>query len=185
MTIYGLRGYTHGWGKLVTVMSPEGDSAARAAITAPADDLMVVAGKRQLTQYHAKRHGALDRLIAAHHIIVLDKPAWDAKKAELGEAVYHTRRDAMELYGHLGWSHGGARVITLMSPNGAAAVIERFADENGIFLLFAGSRQLPHFHVQQDGTLERLIEDHGIVILDFIAWTDKKSELGEMILSRP
>ena len=72
-----------------------------------------------------------------------------------------------------------------MSPNGAAAVIERFADEKGIFLLFAGSRQLPHFHVQQDGTLERLIEDHGIVILDFIAWTDKKSELGEMILSRP
>lgn len=90
----------------------------------------------------------------------------------------------MELYGHLGWSHGGARVITLMSPNGAAAVLARFAQEDGMFLLFAGERQLPHYHVQQDGTLDRLIEDHGIVILDFETWADKKSELGEAIWSR-
>ena len=88
MTIYGLLGYTHGWGKLVTVMSPQGDSAARAAITAPSDDLMVVVGEDQLTQYHAKRRGALERLIAAHGIVMLDKPAWDAKKAELDEAVW-------------------------------------------------------------------------------------------------
>ncbi len=87
----------------------------------------------------------------------------------------------MELYGHLGWSHGGARVITLMSPDGAGAVLERFAGLDGIALLFTGERQLPHYHVQQDGTLELLIEDHDIVILDFIAWTDKKSELGDAI----
>ena len=88
MTIYGLLGYTHGWGKLVTVMSPEGDSAAHAAITAPADDVMVVTGEGQLTQYHARRRGALERLIAAHGIVVLDKPAWDARKADLGAAVW-------------------------------------------------------------------------------------------------
>lgn len=88
MTIYGLRGYTHGWGKLVTVMSPHGDSAARAAITAPAEDVMVVAGEGRLTQYRAKRQGTLERLVAAHDIVILDKPAWDAKKAELGEAVW-------------------------------------------------------------------------------------------------
>ena len=87
MTIYGLLGYTHGWGKLITVMSPAGDTAVRAAITVSADDLMVVTGKGQLTQYHAKREGALMRLIAAHGIIVLDKLAWDARKAELGDVI--------------------------------------------------------------------------------------------------
>jgi hypothetical protein len=87
----------------------------------------------------------------------------------------------MELYGHLGWSHGGARVITLMSPDGAGAVIERFAHEDGLSLLFAGERRLPHYHVQQDGTLARLIEDHDIVVLDFAAWTDKKIKLGAAI----
>lgn len=88
MTIYGLLGYTHGWGKLITVMSPAGDTAVRAAITVSADDLMVVADKGQLTQYHAKREGALERLIAAHGIVVLDKPAWDARKAALGAAIW-------------------------------------------------------------------------------------------------
>jgi hypothetical protein len=87
----------------------------------------------------------------------------------------------MELYGHLGWSHGGARVITLMGPEGASAVIDRFAGEKGTALLFTGPAQLPHYHVQQDGTLERLIETHGIVILDFEAWTAKKAELGSVI----
>ena len=88
MTIYGLLGYTHGWGKLITVMSPAGETAVRAAIDAPEDDLMVVASEGQLTQYHAKREGALERLITAHGIVVLDKPAWDARKAELGEAIW-------------------------------------------------------------------------------------------------
>ena len=69
-------------------MSPEGDSAAHAAITAPDDDVMVVTGEGQLTQYHARRRGALERLIAAHGIVVLDKPAWDARKADLGAAVW-------------------------------------------------------------------------------------------------
>ena len=68
-------------------MSPAGDSAVRAAIAVSADDLMMVADDGQLTQYQARRVGALERLIVAHGIIVLDKPAWDARKAELGEAI--------------------------------------------------------------------------------------------------
>ena len=87
----------------------------------------------------------------------------------------------MELYGHLGWSHGGARVITLMSPDGSSAVLKRFAGEKGMALLFVGDAQLPHYHVQQDGTLERLIAAHAIVVLDFEAWTARKAELGAAI----
>ena len=89
---------------------------------------------------------------------------------------------AMELYGHLGWAHGGARVITVMSPAGKTAVLDRLGREGaGYFLLFAGERQLPHYQVRQDGSLERLIAAHGIVILDFAAWTARKAGLGEAI----
>ena len=88
----------------------------------------------------------------------------------------------MEFFGHLGWSHGGARVITLMSPQGKTAVLDRLGRQGGgYFLLFAGAGQLPHYQVRQDGSLERLVEAHGIVILDFEEWTAKKAELGDAI----
>ncbi len=50
-------------------------------------DVITDAGPGRLTQYLEKRAGALARLIEAHGIIVLTKPDWDAKKAELGDAV--------------------------------------------------------------------------------------------------
>jgi len=86
MVIYGLRGFTHGWGIILTVMSPEGDSAVRARIV-PGPDIVATEGDGQLTQYQGKTRGALERLIEANGIIVLDKAAWDAKKAELGDAI--------------------------------------------------------------------------------------------------
>ncbi len=46
-----------------------------------------VADAGRLTWYLEKRAGALARLIEAHGIIVLTKPDWDAKKAELGDTV--------------------------------------------------------------------------------------------------
>ena len=87
MVIYGLRGFTHGWGIVVTMMSPAGDSAVRAHIEAGPNIITTGGGGEQLTQYQGKRSGALDRLIEANGIIVLDKPAWDAKKAKLGDAI--------------------------------------------------------------------------------------------------
>ena len=84
MILYGLLGFTHNGGRTLTVMSPEG---ARAALLA-GDDVAVQAGPGQLTHYREKRRGALQGLIAAHGIVVLDKPAWDAKKAELGPGVF-------------------------------------------------------------------------------------------------
>ena len=87
MTIYGLLGYTHGWNKLVTVMSPEGDRVVRTAITTAVEDFWVVTGDGLLSQYHAKRRGVLEKLIADHDIIIIDKPAWDDKKAELGDVI--------------------------------------------------------------------------------------------------
>ena len=87
MKLYGLMGFTHGWARVLTVMSAQGASAALAAIDA-GDDVIVQAGSGKLTHYQAKRSGALDRLIESHGIIVLAKPDWDAMKLELGEAIY-------------------------------------------------------------------------------------------------
>ena len=87
MTIYGLIGRTHGWGRLLTVMSPDGQDALAAAIEL-VEGLEGVAAPGRLTQYHEKRGGALQALIVANRIELLEKPQWDAKKAELGERIW-------------------------------------------------------------------------------------------------
>ena len=86
MILYGLHGFNHGGAKVLTVMSPEGAPAALRALAA-GGDVITSAGAGRLTQYLEKRAGALARLIEAHGITVLSKPDWDAKKAELGDAV--------------------------------------------------------------------------------------------------
>ena len=68
-------------------MSPEGASAAKAAISA-GDDVIVEAEPGRLTIYLERLAGALDRLIAVHDIDVLSKEHWDAKKAELGVRIF-------------------------------------------------------------------------------------------------
>jgi len=87
MVIYGLRGITHGGAKVLTVMSPNGARQAQEWVDADSD-LMVNAGEGRLTQYLEKRAGALDRLIQTNQIVVLDKPAWDAKKRTLGTRIW-------------------------------------------------------------------------------------------------
>lgn len=87
MELYGLYGQTHGWGKILTVMSPAGATAALAAVEA-GDDVAVQAGAGRLTYYQERRAGGLERLIAAHGIVVLTKAEWDEKKAQLGDAIF-------------------------------------------------------------------------------------------------
>ena len=87
MTLYGLYGITHGWARVLTVMGPAG-AAAVAAHIEPGPDIVAETGAGQLPVYQEKREGALAALIARYGIAVLDKPQWDAKKAELGEGVW-------------------------------------------------------------------------------------------------
>ena len=86
MKIYGLRGVTHGAGRVLTVMGAAGTAAVLDSIIAD-DDVITHAGAGRLTQYQEKRAGALDRLIRKHEIIVLSKEDWDRKKMELGDAI--------------------------------------------------------------------------------------------------
>ncbi len=87
MILYGLLGFTHNGGRTLTVMSPKGASAALADVVA-GPGVAVEAAPGQLTYYLERRRGALQELIAAHGIVVLDKPAWGTKKAELGPGVF-------------------------------------------------------------------------------------------------
>ena len=87
MKIYGLLGITHGAARVLTVMSPAGASAARAHMR-ETEDLVVNAADGRLTWYLEQRSGALDRLVEAYAIEVLDKTDWDERKQALGEVIW-------------------------------------------------------------------------------------------------
>ena len=87
MKIYGLLGKTHASQRVLTVMSPQGASAALAHMQAN-DDLIVQAASGHLTQYLEKRAGALERLVSEFGIEVLSKSQWDETKRALGEIIW-------------------------------------------------------------------------------------------------
>lgn len=80
--LYGYLGFTHGWARVLTVMSPEGAEAAWRTVV-PDDDVIVYGDRTALPQYHEKRDGALQRMIERHGIEIVEKPEWDALKAAL------------------------------------------------------------------------------------------------------
>ena len=87
MELYGLYVFTHGWAKILTVMSPDGATAVFAHIEA-GEDITAQGGTGRLPQYFEKRDGALQALVRRYGIEVLEKVDWDAKKAALSEAVW-------------------------------------------------------------------------------------------------
>ncbi len=84
---YGHYVFTHGWGRVLTVMSPAGAATVRKVVRV-GDDIAVTGGDGRLTQYHEKRKGALDRLIETNDIVIVNKAEWDALKSEFGAAIY-------------------------------------------------------------------------------------------------
>jgi hypothetical protein len=87
MQIYGLYGRTHGGARLLTVMCSEGTAAAL-ELMGTDEDLIIRSAPGRLTQYHEKRSGALERLIATWGVVVLNKVQWDTRKAALGEQIW-------------------------------------------------------------------------------------------------
>lgn len=80
--LYGYLGFTHGWARVLTVLSPDGVDAVRQNVVAD-DDVIAYGAGTQLPQYHEKRAGALQRMIDRHDIRIVSKPEWDALKAEM------------------------------------------------------------------------------------------------------
>jgi len=88
MTLYGLRGWTHhGWEQTLTVLSPSGVIEALRHMSR-IDGLRTVRRPGNLTRYHEIRAGSVNALIERYSIEILDRGAWETRKAELGEAAY-------------------------------------------------------------------------------------------------
>jgi len=84
MILYGLRGITHGWGRLLSVMSPQGAHAVLAHVD-PGPNIETVAQEGQPVQYHQGRDGALDELVTRYAIVELDQAAWAQRKQAIGK----------------------------------------------------------------------------------------------------
>lgn len=87
LIFFGLYGFSHGWARILTVMSPEGVGAIITTVK-PGDGIHLQAGNGKLPQYHERREGALNRLAEEFGIVILTKAEWDSKKSELGDAIY-------------------------------------------------------------------------------------------------
>ena len=83
------------------------------------------------------------------------------------------------LFGLFGFTHGWARILTVMSPQGVSATVDAIGDSAGV-VLQATDGKLPQLHEQHEGALDRLIEKHDIVILNKTEWDERKAVLGEM-----
>jgi hypothetical protein len=84
--LYGLRGITHGWGRLINVMSPDGAQAVLAHIET-GEAFMVIATPGAPLQFHQAKGGSIDELVRRYGIRELDLATWERKKSELGDAA--------------------------------------------------------------------------------------------------
>ncbi len=87
----------------------------------------------------------------------------------------------MIIYGLHGFTHGGAKVLTVMSPEGAPAALRAIAAGDDV-ITNAGAGRLTQYLEKRAGALRRLIEAHGIAVLSKPDWDAKKAELGAAVL---
>ena len=86
MTLYGLYGFTHGWARVLTIMSPAGAEAVRKALIG-AENVEVAAGSGGPVLVQERREGALARLVEVLDIAVLTREEWRETKQRLDDAI--------------------------------------------------------------------------------------------------
>jgi hypothetical protein len=86
----------------------------------------------------------------------------------------------MILYGLYGFTHGGARVLTVMSSRGAAAVGRALSATQGVIVRRETGR-LTVIAEKHAGALDAMVARHAIVVLSREEWNAKKSALGPAI----
>ncbi|MGY8995601.1 MAG: hypothetical protein ACKVH7_04085 [Alphaproteobacteria bacterium] len=87
----------------------------------------------------------------------------------------------MILYGLRGYSHGATNLVSVMSPDGKSAVEANLDFDPGEIRTEFYPEAMPQFHETVAGGLDRFIGCHGIIVLEFKAWTTRKEELGEAV----
>ncbi len=86
----------------------------------------------------------------------------------------------MRSYGLLGITHGTARVLTVMSPDGARAAREHMTKTDDL-IVNAGDGRLTQYQEKRNGALQRLIDGYGVEVLSKTEWDRRKQGLGDDI----
>ena len=86
----------------------------------------------------------------------------------------------MRIYGLLGITHGTARVLTVMSPEGARAAREHMTKTDDL-IVNAGDGRLTQYQEKRDGALQRLIDGYGVEVLSKMEWDRRKEALDDDI----
>lgn len=86
----------------------------------------------------------------------------------------------MTLYGLYGFTHGGARVLTVMCPDGVAAALAAIQVRDDV-IVQAGAGRLTQYHEKRSGALRRLVAENRVSVLSKPEWDDMKARLGEAI----
>ena len=81
------------------------------------------------------------------------------------------------LYGLLGFSHGGARVLTVMSLAGASTAWQNVAADEDV-IEYGEQAHLRQYHEKRSGALQRMIDRYDIQVLSKPEWDTVKAELG-------
>lgn len=92
-----------------------------------------------------------------------------------------TPKPPVPLFGLLGFSHGAAKVLTVMSPRGVGAVLTAVTAGDDV-VVEASLGHLTRYYEKRQGALQRLAAAHGIEILSKPQWDAKKAEFGGAIL---
>jgi len=85
------------------------------------------------------------------------------------------------LFGLLGFTHGAAKVLTVMSPRGARAALVAVAANDDV-IVEASPGYLTRYAEKRQGGLRRLVEANGIELLSKADWDARKAEFGNAIL---
>jgi hypothetical protein len=86
----------------------------------------------------------------------------------------------MKIYGLHGVTHGTARVLTVMSPEGARAALAHMPQTDDL-IVNAGDGRLTHYLEKRDGALKRLIDTYNIEVLSKPEWDRHKQSLTDNI----
>jgi hypothetical protein len=86
----------------------------------------------------------------------------------------------MKIYGLCGVTHGTARVLTVMSPEGARAALDHMPRTDDL-IVNAGDGRLTWYQEKRDGALRRLIEAYGVEVLSKPEWDRRKGTLADDI----
>ena len=86
----------------------------------------------------------------------------------------------MKIYGLAGITHGTARVLTVMSPEGARAALAHMAQTDDL-IVTAGDGRLTLYLEKRAGALQRLIDAYGIEVLSKPEWDRQKQSLTDKI----